>query len=240
MTMALAFGLSLVAGNNMSNVSYASTTSYRNNVQKYVNEDADFRQSEDFKNANDALVKIYEMNIDYAKVLLNNADTSEAEFDSVTQELRKVTRDIKDQSDPMRDSAKLRVELRLSMVNAKDLLISIPKRDYNKKEYEDLSLAYGQALNVFENVNASDADVILANSKLKRAAETFQRENNRKAMAIRLEAAINANKKISNTAKLLLEKYPQTVKTVKTDLEKMIKESDRLIQLSEVELAKLK
>lgn len=240
MTMALAFGLSLVNGASEANISYASSTSYRNNVEKYVSEDAEFRQSDDYKTANDALVKIYEINIDHAKELLNKADTSESEFETITQELRRVKADIADKSDPALDAAKFRVELRLTMIPAKDLLYSVPKREYNKKEYEELSLAYGNALNVYGDVDATNSDVILAKSSLKRAVENFEKENNRKAMIIRLEDAISANEKQANAAKMLLENYPQTVKSVKEELQRMLKESDRLISLSKAELAKLK
>ena len=240
MTMALAFGLSLVNGASEANISYASSTSYRNNVEKYVSEDAEFRQSDDYKTANDALVKIYEINIDHAKELLNKADPSESEFETITQELRRVKADIADKSDPALDAAKFRVELRLTMIPAKDLLYSVPKREYNKKEYEELSLAYGNALNVYGDVDATNSDVILAKSSLKRAVENFEKENNRKAMIIRLEDAISANEKQANAAKMLLDNYPQTVKSVKEELQRMLKESDRLISLSKAELAKLK
>lgn len=225
-----------------SNVSYASSqeVSYKNTVKRYVREDSEYRLSDEYQNANDAKQTIYNMSLDYSKGLLDDESTSEDQFKSAAQEIFDAKRSIEDTSDPIMDRAKLRVDLKLQLIPAKDLIYKIPKSDYNEQEYDNLTAEYARALNVYNNTDSTDAEFKKATKNLKKAKETFVKENNRKAEIVNLEDSIAANKMQVKVAEDLLDNYPETVKKVSEKLREMIKESKSLIKEAEDLIEELK
>lgn len=225
-----------------SNVSYASSqeVSYKNTVKRYVREDSEYRLSDEYQNANDAKQTIYNMSLDYSKGLLDDESTSEDQFKSAAQEIFDAKRSIEDTSDPIMDRAKLRVDLKLQLIPAKDLIYRVSKTDYNKEEYENLTAEYARALNVYNDTDSTDAEFKKATKNLKKAKETFVKENNRKAEIVNLEDSIAANKMQVKVAEDLLDNYPETVKKVSEKLREMIKESKSLIKEAEDLIEELK
>lgn len=225
-----------------SNISYASNQelSYKNTVKRYVREDNEYRLSDEYQNANDAKQTIYNMSLDYSKGLLDDESTSEDQFKSAAQEIFDAKRSIEDTSDPIMDRAKLRVDLKLQLIPAKDLIYKIPKSDYNEQEYDNLTAEYARALNVYNNTDSTDAEFKKATKNLKKAKETFVKENNRKAEIVNLEDSIAANKMQVKVAEDLLDNYPETVKKVSEKLREMIKESKSLIKEAEDLIEELK
>lgn len=223
------------------NVSYASqeSKSFRNTLENEINKDAEFRMREEFKKANEAKIKIYEVSLNYGKELLEREDASEIEFKTVVEELRNAKASINDTSNPMEEESKDRVKLRLAMIPAKDLLLKVPRRDYNKKEYDELSAAYGKASLVYESMNPSKYDLLIAQSRLESASKNFERTNNAKARKIRLQQAYDANKLQADAARNLLENYPKTVEGVKDKLVELLKTAEKLQKQAEAALAKL-
>ena len=138
------------------------------------------------------------------------------------------------------EKAKLRVALKLEMIPAKDLIYKVPRQEYNKVEYDKLSKAYAKALTLQDSDTASDYEFIAARKDLKKAAETFIKENNKKAQIIELENSIKRNEEQVSAAENLLANYPNTVKNVAGKLKDMIKESKTLVKESKELLAKLK
>lgn len=225
-----------------SNVSYASSQeiSYKNTVKRYVREDSEYRLSDEYQNANDAKQTIYNMSLDYAKGLLDDEGTSEDQFKSAAQGIFDAKRSIEDTSDPIMDRAKLRVDLKLQLIPAKDLIYKIPKSDYNEQEYDNLTAEYARALNVYNDTDSTDAEFKKATKNLKKAKETFVKENNRKAEIVNLEDSIAANKMQVKVAEDLLDNYPETVKKVSEKLREMINESKILIKEAEDLIEELK
>lgn len=225
-----------------SNVSYASSqeVSYKNTVKRYIREDREYRLSDEYQNANDAKQTIYNMSLDYARKLLDEKNSSEDQFKSAAQEIFDAKRSIEDTSDPIMDRAKLRVDLKLQLIPAKDLIYRVSKTDYNKEEYEDLTSEYARALNIYKNPDSTDDEFKEASKNLKKAREKFVKENNRKAEIVSLENSIQANKFQVKIAEDLLDNYPETVKNVSEKLRKMIKESKNLIKQAEDLIEELK
>lgn len=126
------------------------------------------------------------------------------------------------------------------MYPAKDLIYKSDVGEYNQEEYDKLSKAYAKALNVYNNDDATDAEIKEASVNLKDAADTFVKESNRKARIIDLENSIEKNKMQIQVAENLLKNYPKTVKNVAEKLKTMIKESKELIKESEIVLSELK
>lgn len=228
--------------NPLDNVSYASQgeLSYKNTISRFVREDSTFRESDAYKNANDGERTVYRVSIGYAKELLENESTTEEQFKTAAQEVFEARNQIEDTSNPLEETGKLRVNLKLQMYPAKDLIYKSHVGEYNQKEYDNLSKAYAKALNVYNNNDATNAEIKEASSNLKNAADTFVQESNRKVRIIDLENSIEKNKMQINVAENLLKNYPKTVKNVAEKLKTMIKESKELIKESEIVLSELK
>ena len=226
---------------SQNNISYASKAelTYKNTVIKFIKEDSEYRQGDLYNKANDAEKTIYDMSIDYAKELLNNESSTEDQFKAVAQEIFDAKNKIENPSNPLEETGKLRVDLKLQMYPAKELVNKSHVGEYNKKEYDDLSKAYSKALNVYNNVNSKDSELREAKTKLKNAADTFVKESNRKALIIDLENSIKKNEDQIEAAENLLKNYPKTVKKVAGKLNQMIKESKNLIKASNVVLSQL-
>ncbi|WP_044567639.1 FIVAR domain-containing protein [Anaerococcus provencensis] len=231
-----------VTSNSLDNVSYASQgeLSYRNTISRFVREDSTFRESDAYKNANDGEKTVYRVSIGYAKELLENESTTEEQFKAAAQEVFEARNQIEDTTNPLEERGKLRVSLKLQMYPAKDLIYKSDVGEYNQKEYDNLSKAYAKALNVYNNDDATDAEIKEASVNLKDAADTFVKESNRKARIIDLENSIEKNKMQIQVAENLLKNYPKTVKNVAEKLKTMIKESKELIKESEIVLSELK
>lgn len=235
LSLSLAFALGLpviggLSGHAVTSVTYASeeTYSYKNTVKNHVNKDQGFRKTDAFSKANDAEKKIYDVAINYGKELLEKSDATDSEFKSAAEEIRKAKDQINDTSNPYEDKAKHRVKLRLTMITAKDFLFKVPKQDYNKKEYDNLSREYGKAQLLYEDAYAEDYEYILQTSKLEDAIKEFDINNNAKAQRLRLQQAYEANKLQAQVARDLLKNYPKTVAKVKGQLEIMLKNSEKL------------
>lgn len=244
LSLAFALGLPLVGGLSQDakvNVAYASSESYsfKNTVQNEVDKDSEFRASNAYQQTNDAKKKIYDMALEYGKELLAKEGTSSSEYKSAAEEIKKAKSDINDTTNPIEDKAKLRVELRLTMITAKDFLFKVPRQEYNKVEYDNLSREYGKAQLLYEDVSSKDYDLIIQNTRLEDAIKEFDRNNNAKAKKLRLEQAYNANKVQAQAAKDLLKNYPKTVAHVKDKLEALITNAEKLQKEAEKALASL-
>lgn len=217
------------------NVSYASSqeVSYKNTVKRYVREDSQYRLSDEYKMAQDAKQTIYNLSIDYAKELLADESITEDQFKSAAQEVFDAKRAIEDASDPIMDRAKLRLDLKIQLVPAKDMIYKNPKTSYNKEEYDNLTDEYAKALNVYKNIDSTDSEIRIATKNLKKAKEIFVNEVNRKVEIINLEYSIEQNKMQVKVAENLLDNYPETVKNVSGKLKEIIKESKALIEEAE-------
>lgn len=234
LSLAFALGLPLLGGINQdakANTAYAAseeTYSFKNTVKNFINKDTEFKASEAYLSANEAEKKIYEMAIEYGRELLENESSTSSDFKAAAEEIKKAKSEINDTSDPTRDRAKLRVNLRLTMITAKDFLFKVPRQEYNKAEYDKLYEEYGKAQLLYENVDSKDYDLIIQNTRLENAIKEFDINNNLKAKKLRLEQAYNANKIQAQAARDLIKNYPKTVAPVKEKLEALIKNAEKL------------
>ena len=244
LSLAFALGLPLVGGlstNAKVDTAYAASESYsfKNTVKNLVNKDSEFRTSEAYLKANDAEKKIYDMAIEYGQDLLANEGTSSSEYKAAAEEINNAKAQINDTSNPIEEKAKLRVELRLTMITAKDFLFKVPRQEYNKVEYDKLYEEYGKAQVLYDSVDSKDYDLIIQNTRLENAIKEFDINNNAKAKKLRLEQAYNANKVQAQAAKDLMKNYPKTVAHVREKLESLIKNAEKLQREAEKALKNL-
>lgn len=241
--LALVFSLTgLAGGKSCSNVSFAQgeETSYKDLLLGYIKEDANYKQSEDYKDSNDALKLIYVLAMDHAKALVKDQSATENQLKDIYEQIRDAKSEIANKTNPIMEKAKYRVELEIQIYEAKNALETIGRYDYNKKYYDDLKLEYNYAKKLVADNKTSNYDFLKQTKDLKNAKDTFIKENNRKAYIIRLEDAIALNQKQALAAKDLLTNYPKTVSKVKDKLEKILKDSENLVKESKKLLTELK
>lgn len=232
----------LAGGKSYSNVCFAQgeETSYKDLLLEYIKEDANYKQSEDYKDSNDALKLVYVLAMDHAKALVKDQSATENQLKEIYEQIRDAKTEIANKTNPILETAKYRVELEIQIYEAKNALETIGRYDYNKKYYDDLKLEYNYAKKLVANNKTSNYDFLKQTKDLKNAKDTFIKENNRKAYIIRLEDAIALNQKQALAAKDLLTNYPKTVSKVKDKLEKILKDSENLVKESQKLLTELK
>lgn len=206
----------------------------------YIKEDANYKQSEDYKDSNDALKLVYVLAMDHAKALVKDQSATENQLKEIYEQIRDAKTEIANKTNPILETAKYRVELEIQIYEAKNALETIGRYDYNKKYYDDLKLEYNYAKKLVADNKTSNYDFLKQTKDLKNAKDTFIKENNRKAYIIRLEDAIALNQKQALAAKDLLTNYPKTVSKVKDKLEKILKDSENLVKESQKLLTELK
>lgn len=241
--LALVFSLTgLADGKSCSNVSFAQgeETSYKDLLLGYIKEDASYKQSEDYKDSNDALKLVYVLAMDHAKALVRDQSATENQLKDIYEQIRDAKTEIANKTNPILETAKYRVGLEIQIYEAKNALETIGRYDYNKKYYDDLKLEYNYAKKLVADNKTSNYDFLKQTKDLKNAKDTFIKENNRKAYIIRLEDAIALNQKQALAAKDLLTNYPKTVSKVKDKLEKILKDSENLVKESQKLLTELK
>lgn len=241
--LALVFSLTgLAGGKSYSNVSFAQgeETSYKDLLLGYIKEDANYKQSEDYKDSNDALKLVYVLAMDHAKALVKDPSATENQLKDIYEQIRDAKSEIANKTNPIMEKAKYRVELEIQIYEAKNALETIGRYDYNKKYYDDLKLEYNYAKKLVADNKTSNYEFLKETKDLKNAKDTFIKENNRKAYIIRLEDAIALNQKQALAAKDLLTNYPKTVSKVKDKLEKILKDSENLVKESQKLLTELK
>ena len=241
--LALVFSLTgLVGGKSYSNVSFAQgeETSYKDLLLGYIKEDANYKQSEDYKDSNDALKLVYVLAMDHAKALVKDPSATENQLKEIYEQIRDAKTEIANKTNPILETAKYRVGLEIQIYEAKNALETIGRYDYNKKYYDDLKLEYNYAKKLVADNKTSNYDFLKQTKDLKNAKDTFIKENNRKAYIIRLEDAIALNQKQALAAKDLLTNYPKTVSKVKDKLEKILRDSENLVKESQKLLTELK
>ena len=241
--LALVFSLTgLVGGKSYSNVSFAQgeETSYKDLLLGYIKEDANYKQSEDYKDSNDALKLVYVLAMDHAKALVKDQSATENQLKDIYEQIRDAKTEIANKTNPILETAKYRVGLEIQIYEAKNALETLGRYDYNKKYYDDLKLEYNYAKKLVADEKTSNYEFLKQAKDLKNAKDTFIKENNRKAYIIRLEDAIALNQKQALAAKDLLTNYPKTVSKVKDKLEKILKDSENLVKESQKLLTELK
>lgn len=241
--LALVFSFTgLAGGKSYSNVCFAQgeETSYKDLLLGYIKEEANYKQSEDYKDSNDALKLVYVLAMDHAKALVKDQSATENQLKEIYEQIRDAKTEIANKTNPILETAKYRVELEIQIYEAKNALETIGRYDYNKKYYDDLKLEYNYAKKLVADNKTSNYDFLKQTKNLKNAKDTFIKENNRKAYIIRLEDAIALNKKQALAAKDLLTNYPKTVSKVKDKLEKILKDSENLVKESQKLLTELK
>lgn len=241
--LALVFSLTgLAGGKSYSNVSFAQgeETSYKDLLLGYIKEDANYKESEDYKDSNDALKLVYVLAMDTAKSLVEDQNSTEEQFKEIYEQIRKAKSEIADKTNPIMEKAKYRVGLEIQIYETKNALETIGRYDYNKKYYDDLKLEYNYAKKLVADDKTSNYEFLKQAKDLKNAKDTFIKENNRKAYIIRLEDAIALNQKQAAAAKDLLTNYPKTVSKVKDKLEKILRDSENLVKESQKLLTELK
>lgn len=233
--LALTLSLGLVTvGNNFKNETlvqpvYAATEEeeYQTKLQTEVDKKEEFINSENYKNANDAKKKIYDINIQYAIDVLNGEEVGN--YKDIYNEILNAKKDINSIDTKVIDDSKSRVSLRLKLHDVEETIKNAKVTEYTEPYLQELKHeSYSARASILKNDNAK-SDYEKALRKLEKAEEDYK-QSIIDEKVLNLQNAINDNKESAAAAKLLLENYPNTVSNIKGDLEALIDQSNELIE----------
>ncbi len=198
-------------------------------LDKLVKESSDFMRDSD--HYNDAPINLrddYNHALDYAKsVLFKGSSLSQEEYDNAKEKLMTAKDAIIEFGS--RDELKKAIDKEI-----KDSKKIVEQKDkYTKSTYETYALTLKYAKSVRDNDKSTSTQLRDAFDRLVYARggliSTDDKEAFDKKLAI-LDKAIEDNRTNSQASRMLLEKYPNTVKDIKGELEALIKKSDKLLQ----------
>ncbi|WP_296130044.1 hypothetical protein [uncultured Anaerococcus sp.] len=211
-------------------------------LNKLVEDDVNFIKKDAYRFADEKLKKQYIAAYNSAReyYLLDEARLANSEVERRVNNLKAAREAIQKTYAPLEERLALKAEIQ-EAAKLKD-----KKDSYTKASFDSFLSALRLAetsMNDSSSFKTAEEYKELRNS-LKSAREALvkvKKTDEKLDKAIeKLEEAIERNLRTRNAAELLINKFPQTVKTVKPELEKLIKVSKEQVEEAEKLLKKLK